>query len=97
MTRLALVACLVAGPLCANPIAEIICAPTDQMTERLTRQFGENRSAIGLRSPDEVMEVWTRGAGESLTLVVRYAEGNSCIVAMGEDWQVLVPANSDPA
>jgi hypothetical protein len=34
------------------------------------------------------MEVWTDAHGD-WTLVVRYAHGLSCIVAMGEHWQSL--------
>ena len=69
-----------------SPIAEVICAPTERMQARLTRQFGERRTASGLRSPDEVMEVWTDAEG-GWTLVMRYAHGTSCIVAMGEHWE----------
>jgi hypothetical protein len=39
------------------------------------------------------MEVWTDEAG-GWTLVVSYAHGTSCIVAMGEHWQEV---RRDPA
>jgi len=76
-----------------SPIAEVLCAPTDRMKQRLTQQMGTRRSAQGLRGPDQVMEVWTDARGD-WTLVITYASGTSCIVAMGEDWQGL---ENDPA
>ncbi len=97
MIRLACVCCLLAAPALGNPIAEVICAPTEQMTQRLTRQFGETRTAMGIRGPDQIMEIWTREDGQSWTMVITYAEGNSCIVAMGETWMTLVPETADPA
>ncbi len=78
----------------ANPIAEVICAPTPQMTQRLTHQQGVTKRAVGLRSPEEVMEVWTDAEGD-WTMVISYASGTSCIVAMGAHWADLPP--QDPA
>ena len=43
---------------------------------------------MGLRGPEQVMELWT-GADGDWTLVVTYASGTSCIVAMGQDWQAV--------
>ena len=92
MLRLATVLTLLAAPLCATPIAEVLCAPTAQLQTRLERQMGTTRTAIGMRSPEQVMEVWTDKRGD-WTMVVRYASGTSCIVAMGEEWtEIPVPA-----
>lgn len=83
----AVVALFLAGPAApASPIAEVLCEPTDRMRAKLSQQFGERRTATGLRGPEQVMEVWTDARGD-WTLVVRYAHGLSCIVAMGEHWQ----------
>jgi len=40
------------------------------------------------------MEVWTADQGD-WTLVITYATGTSCIVAMGENW--FIRAETDPA
>ena len=69
----------------SSPIAEIICAPTGQLTKRLS-SVGNERSATGIRSPEQIMELWTDSRGD-WTMVVRYATGTSCIVAMGEAWE----------
>ena len=78
---------LSAGPAAASsPIAEVICDGRDAMEQRLSTRMRSTRQATGLRGPEQVMEVWTDPAGD-WTLVVTYATGTSCIVAMGEAWQ----------
>lgn len=74
-----------ATSLAGSPIAEVVCAPTEEMRSRLTLQFGEVQQGAGLRAPDQVMELWS-GKDGSWTLVMTYASGQSCIVAMGETW-----------
>lgn len=70
----------------ANPIAEVICAPSDQMRTRLESQYQAQRVWSGLRSPDEVMELWEEPSGD-WSLTIAYAEGRRCIVAMGDALQ----------
>ncbi|WP_323766803.1 hypothetical protein [Antarctobacter sp.] len=62
------------------------------MTRKLTQQFGTTRRASGLRSPEEVVEIWTDPDGD-WTMVIAYASGQSCIVAMGAYWQDGGPEN----
>lgn len=69
----------------ASPIAEIICEPTKRMKEKLVTQFQSERQSMGLRGPEQVVEVWTDKRGD-WTMVITYASGKSCIVAMGEAW-----------
>ena len=88
--RAALLLVLLAGVAQASPIAEVICAPTGEMQDRLTTQMRSERAAIGLRDSEQVMELWTARDGESWTMVVAYASGTSCIVAMGQHWQDLL-------
>lgn len=85
----------VAAPVAAqSPIAQIVCAPSEQMQARLTGQYRSEKTASGLRTPEEVMEVWTDAQGE-WAMVIRYSSGTSCIVAMGEYWQQT--AQKDPS
>ena len=76
----------------ASPIADILCEPSHSLTQKLTRQFGEARLARGTQGPDQIMEVWTDDSG-GWTLVVTYATGTSCIVAMGENWDFVQADN----
>jgi len=95
MRSLALIPFLLPAPaLAASPIAEVLCEPGPQMTERLATRFGATLSSTGLRNPEELVEVWTDADG-GWTMVIAYASGTSCIVAMGEHWAQLPP--QDPA
>lgn len=95
-TRAVLVASmmLAAPAMAASPIAEVICAPSDEMSDRLTRHHGEKRQGLGFRDPDSRMELWSSEQTGDWTLVVAYASGRSCIVAMGQHWEEMLP---DPA
>jgi Flp pilus assembly protein TadB len=70
-----------------GPIAEVICAPRDVMLQRLTTTQGAALAATGLRDTETVMEVWTSPKGD-WTLVQSYTDGQSCILAMGADWDM---------
>jgi hypothetical protein len=70
-----------------SPIAEVVCAPRAEMVNRLTRSYGANMAASGIRDIEAVMEVWTAPSGQ-WTLVQTYADGRSCILAMGADWDM---------
>lgn len=83
-----------AMPAHSTPIAEIICAPRAQMVDRLTRQYRAEVQGSGLRDQDQMMEIWAAPSGD-WTLVIAYATGQSCIVAMGQAWDM--PAPADPA
>ena len=95
LTALGVIATLTTGPVSAkSPVAEVLCEPTSAMETRLKGRFGSARAATGIRDPEQIMELWTDRHG-NWTMVVSYATGTSCIVAMGEDWVVL--DRRDPA
>lgn len=73
------------GPVAANggPIAHVLCASGQDMRERLETRYRAHRAWVGLRGPDEVMELWENEDGD-WTLIITYAGGKRCIVAMGE-------------
>ncbi|MEL6510633.1 MAG: hypothetical protein AAGF94_17030 [Pseudomonadota bacterium] len=66
-----------------GPIADVLCSAGADMRERLETYYRAERSWAGMRGPDEVMELWQDADGD-WTLIIRYAGGNWCIVAMGE-------------
>lgn len=99
MTRcLALFTLLLTGaPFGASArLADVICDDRARLENRLTTVQGVSKQGQGLRGPDAVMEVWIDRASGDWALVQSYANGTSCIVAMGEHWQVL-ELPTDPA
>lgn len=80
---------------CALPAAAQInlsnlsCDDSARMVRTLEQVIGAQRQGTGLRDPETMVEIWvTAGNGEWL-IVQTYANGTSCIVAMGEHWQAL--------
>ena len=98
MMRFAAICLLVSGvPATAtSPIAEVICDSREILVQKLERSFGAVPQGRGLRGPETVMEIWTVPSTGEWTMVQSYASGQACIVAMGEDWDVL-QAPADPA
>lgn len=78
---------LFATPVMAqSPVAEVICLPRAELLQRLK---GADLAGSGLRDEEVVLEVWSRPSGD-WTLVQSYANGMSCILAMGEVWEAVV-------
>ena len=49
--------------------------------------MGAERQGMGLRDPDTMLEVWVNPRDGEWMIVQNYANGTSCIVAMGEHWE----------
>lgn len=95
--RILLPLLLLATPvLAADPVGDVICADREEMLRRLKVEHGAIRQGSGLRGPEAVLEVWAVPATGDWTLVQSYADGRSCIVAIGEHWEGPVTA-PDPA
>lgn len=81
-----------AGPAAAQ-MSDLSCDDTARVTQRLTDVLRAERQGRGLRGPDAVLEVWIEPDTGDWTLVQNYANGTSCIVALGQHWESLTPAN----
>lgn len=99
MTRLLSIVALLATGTAAHatsPLAEVICDERDALRMTLQRSFGARQQGRGMRGPDAIVEIWTVPSTGEWTIVQSYANGRSCIVAMGENWEGLLP-DGDPA
>ena len=87
--RLFYLLCLIAtlpGIARAN-FSDLTCDDSARLNETLTDVMGAERQGQGLRGPETVLEVWvTAGTGDFM-VVQTYANGTSCIVALGEHWE----------
>ena len=77
----------------APALGDVICEPTARLEARLKQTLMAERRAMGIRSPEQVVEVWIDNSGD-WALVARYATGASCILAIGENWTETVPPAS---
>ncbi|MEO0371035.1 MAG: hypothetical protein AAF231_06230 [Pseudomonadota bacterium] len=70
-----------------SQMGDVSCDDSTRMMATLKNVMGAERQGMGLRDPETMLEVWvSRGSGEWL-IVQNYANGTSCIVAMGEHWE----------
>lgn len=69
------------------------CAPRELIVERLQSKFKERLSGGGLQNENQILEVWSSDATGSFTVIVSRADGISCIVASGQNWNTVVTAS----
>ena len=86
---------LSAPAFAADPIASIVCAERQDMVRRLEVEYGAERQGWGLRGNGAVMEVWAVPSTGEWTIVQTHANGQACIIAIGEGWEQPGPV-ADP-
>ena len=86
--------CLSSGLVLSGPavaaMADVSCDDSARMAETLTTVLGAERQGMGLRDPETMLEVWVTRTNGSWMIVQNYANGTSCIVAMGDHWEGVV-------
>lgn len=88
---------LLLAPLQAGAqISDLVCDDTARLEQQLAGTQGATRISQGMRGPDALLEVWMTPRNGDWMLVQTYANGTSCIVAIGENWETFVP-REDPA
>ena len=93
MRLLALIPALLglATPLLAQPP----CAPRTLIIEKLERQFGEAPRSIGLTANGRMIEVFSSAESGTWTILMTRADGTSCLMASGSDFEMLPEALRD--
>lgn len=78
---------VVLGMACATQAAATtVCYPRDQMLSYIERDYQASQAANGIVRPYSVMEVWVSDDNGDWLIVTTDMDGNSCIVAYGEDF-----------
>lgn len=89
-----------AGLLSVSPVAsaaqmaDVTCDDRGRLTATLTETLGAERQGMGLRDPETMLEVWVTPVSGDWLIVQHYANGTSCIMAMGAYWE---SASTNPA
>jgi hypothetical protein len=85
-----------AGSAAGGPADAVrVCGERDTLLEQFAMQHQERPQALGLGADGGVIEVLVAPDG-GWTMLVTYPERPTCVVAMGEAWEMLQLA-SDPA
>ncbi|MEL7255835.1 MAG: hypothetical protein AAFZ04_04035 [Pseudomonadota bacterium] len=72
-------------------ISDVSCDDRDRMAATLKNILGAERQGMGLRDPETMLEVWVTRTSGAWVIVQNYANGTSCIVAMGDHWEAETP------
>ncbi|WP_299891483.1 hypothetical protein [uncultured Ruegeria sp.] len=70
-------------------MSEVSCDDSARMTKTLKEVMGAERQGMGLRDPETMLEIWVTARNGDWLIVQNYANGTSCIVAMGAHWEGL--------
>ncbi|MFK7878364.1 hypothetical protein [Roseobacter sp.] len=79
--------CVTLPELAQARMSDVSCDDSARMTETLNNVLGAERQGMGLRDPETRLEVWVTTRNGDWLIVQSYANGTSCIVAMGEHWE----------
>ncbi|MEL6841512.1 MAG: hypothetical protein AAFP85_19710 [Pseudomonadota bacterium] len=72
-------------------LTDVICDDSSRLKHQLEHVMGATQQARGVRDPEALIEIWIVPRNGDWTIVQNYANGTSCIVAMGEHWEALTP------
>ena len=72
--------------------AQSNCAPRDSVIERLKEKYSERLTGGGVQNSDTVLEIWSSEKTGSFTVLITHANGMSCVVSSGQNWNSVVAA-----
>ena len=72
------------------------CADRDKVLSHLAKKYSEAPIAAGVTTSGGLVEVLTDEKGNTWTIILTTPQGLSCLIAAGEGWRVLEPADADP-
>ena len=76
----------------------INCMPRDALVQRLENNFDEKLKGGGLQNPRQLLEIWTSDSTGSFTVFITRPNGQSCIVATGQNWMgMTIPSEEGVA
>lgn len=83
---IAIPAFVIASTIAASAQTITWCGPRTEVVRKVEHQFGETRRGMGLRGRGSVMELFTSEERGTWSLIRTYTNGESCVVAVGQDW-----------
>jgi hypothetical protein len=68
--------------------AQVACGPREELVKLLSNQYKESPVGIGLAQSGQVLEVFASSIG-SWSMVMTTTDGKTCIVAAGDNWEMV--------
>jgi len=70
----------------SSSLAQVACAPRRAIVDVLNGRYQEAPVRIGVATPESVLELYVSQTG-SWTLLLTGANGRSCVIGSGENWE----------
>ena len=90
---------LFALPMAANATSDTAlsaaCAKRADMLAQLSVKYSEEPVAIGLATNGTIVEILASGNGGSFTILYTMPNGVTCMMAAGQNWEMIDPVVSD--
>lgn len=84
--------------LCAPAAAaQAVCGPYDEVSERLSKKYGERVVGRGIEAQGRMLEIWS--GLEGWTILMTSADMQSCVMAIGQKgttWETIKPQPNRP-
>ena len=64
------------------------CGERGHIVSQLASKHKEQQAAIGLSKDGRLLEIWSNGKSGSFTIVLTTPKMNSCILAVGEEFEI---------
>jgi len=68
-------------------LAQNNCAERNSVVENLEASYGEAFAGGGMQSDEHLFEVWFSPEKGTWTILMTHADGRTCIMASGTNWQ----------
>ncbi|MBJ6126109.1 hypothetical protein [Microvirga splendida] len=75
--------------------AQSACGPREQLAKLLSDRYKEDPVGMGLSQPGQVLEVFASSNG-SWTMVMTMPDGKACMIAAGENWEMMTKLKGNP-
>ncbi|MBQ0823049.1 hypothetical protein KBI52_22940 [Microvirga sp. HBU67558] len=75
--------------------AQTSCGPREQLVKLLADQYKEGPVGIGLAQPGQVLEVFASSNG-TWTMVMTMPDGKACMIAAGDNWEMVTKIKGNP-
>ena len=72
------------------------CAARDEVRTKLKLKFHEKPVAEGLQRGSTIIEVWANKKFGTFTIIVNRTDGMSCMIAAGDNWNMINEPDGDP-
>lgn len=81
---------------CSPAMSATSCDHRDQITQKLTDNFGETQSIVGLTSGGNLFEMFTNDTTGTWTVVLTNPNMVSCVMTVGTAFDFTATTNEEP-